>query len=233
MNCAEAREELSAALDGALTAEESRAVEAHAAGCAACRAWRAEMADVRGLLRGIDDADEPPGLSATVGREVLAAIQRGPVRGADADRKRAARSDASRRLVFAVVASIVAVVLAGFLLVPIGLAWVVSSMKPRTPATSPSVPSSSRSRPAPSIHGKLSMSADDASTRDGLRALFAKWPGTFTADQADADQRLFALTVEFEGPASAVGEFEKLLAEFQRAHSGSLRSWRYSSETRD
>lgn len=233
MKCAEAREELSAALDGALTAEEARAVEAHAASCAACRAWRAELADVRGLLRGIDDADEPPGLSATVGREVLAAIQRGPVAPVDTDRRRAARSDVSRRLVFAVVACVVVAVLAGFLLVPIGLAWVVSSMKPRAPIVDPPLPLSPRSRPAPTVYGKLSMSSDDASTRDAVRVLFAKWPGTFTADQADAGQGLFALTVEFEGPASAVGDFEKLLTEFQRAHSGSLRSWRYSSQTRD
>lgn len=232
MKCAEAREELSAALDGALNAEEARAVEAHAASCAACRAWRAELADVRGLLRGIDDADEPSGLSATVGREVLAAIQRGPARVVDADRRRAARADVSRRLVFMVVAAIVVTVLAVVALGTAASFWFPRSMlsKPRPHVRLPPPPPSPG--PVATFHGKLDSTSDDVSTREALRALFAKWPGTFSASQADADQRLFALSVEFEGPAAAAGDFEKLLSEFQRAHGGSLRSWRYSSEVR-
>lgn len=233
MNCAEAREGLSAALDGALAAEEARQVEAHAASCSACRAWRAEMADVRGLLRGLDDADEPPGRTAAVGRGVLAIIEgRAPAPGSE-DRQRVRRGEVARWLVG--VALVTPVVLFGVLLLLAGIVKATLRTPPAASSAAPSSPrpgsSSSSARPEPVVHGHLDMRAGDEATRDALRALFAKWPGTVSATQPDAGD-LFALTVDFEGPSRFAGDFEKELSAFQRAHAAALRRWSLSSEVR-
>ncbi|KAF0244052.1 MAG: hypothetical protein FD180_2864 [Planctomycetota bacterium] len=248
MNCTEAKDALSALLDNALTSDEAREAEAHASSCAGCRAWRTEMAEVRQLLRGIDDGDEPPGLSAFVGREVMAAIH-GRLLGT----KPAPSPERSARRIAWAAAGFSALALAA---AAGWAAWESSrrgEKRPDRPAVaSPSAEKTSSSvkpdpepvrppppevpdeppRPARTHYGHLELRATDAGTRDAARDLFSKWPGTFKSSEPSVSGA-FALTIDFEGPASdAADEFEKLLLDFQRKHGASLRSWKYSSETR-
>ncbi len=53
---------LSAWLDGAVTGDERRIVEAHLPGCAACATAVAELGDVRHVLRSIPEVEPPFGL---------------------------------------------------------------------------------------------------------------------------------------------------------------------------
>lgn len=234
MNCAEAREGLSAALDGALGAEELRAVEEHAAACAECRRAREELADVRRLLRGVDDADDVSGRTAEIGKGVLAAIAHPSPTEATLERRRVVRAEVLRTgvggLVLAIVIGLPLLLIAGVIAVAIMMYSV--NRAPRQPLDDPPPVSGSRpGSPERRVHGRLELRAGDASTRDAARALFARWPGTFRAEEHETGEE-YALEVEFEGRASDGPAFEKELSAFQRAHSGSLRGWSYSQETR-
>ncbi|MEK7468002.1 MAG: zf-HC2 domain-containing protein [Planctomycetota bacterium] len=257
MNCNQARDALSALLDNALTSDEARAAEEHAASCAACRALRKELAEVRQLLRGIDDADEPPGLAASVGRDVMASILGRPP-GAKPAASRSA--DGGARAIAWTAAGISALALAA------AATWAVwesskreekreerpaipapatgaaptdtpvkpepDPVRPDPPPVKPDPPPVKPPRPAPTHHGHLEVRATDAATRDAVRDLFRRWHGTFSASEPDVNG-MSALLVDFEGSAGdAADGFEKLLREFQREHGASLRYWNYSSETR-
>lgn len=65
MDCSSARAALSARLDGELPAPDSQALDRHLAGCAACREWGSQVADVtRRLL--LQPVVETPDLSGRV-----------------------------------------------------------------------------------------------------------------------------------------------------------------------
>lgn len=70
MRCEEIREELSAALDGELPEEVRRAVEAHLAGCPACRKERDLLGGVDRLYRALPREDAPEGFEDTLGRRL-------------------------------------------------------------------------------------------------------------------------------------------------------------------
>jgi hypothetical protein len=255
MNCSDAKDALSALLDNALTSEEAREAEAHAASCASCRAVRAELAEVRQLLRGIDDADEPPGLAAIIGRDVMAAIHgrtlgAKPPPAADGG----ARAMAWTAAAFAGAALIAAASWAVWEsskraqrrdenpVSPPAVKEPVTTPAPVKPDPEPVRPDPTPvkpdplpvkpPRPAPTFKGHLELRSTDEATRNAVRDLFQKWPGTFTASEPVVNGQS-ALIVDFEGPAgAAVDDFEDLLQEFHSSHASSLRSWNYSSETR-
>lgn len=95
MSCEHARQQLSAALDGALGEAEHEALEAHLAGCEPCRAHRGHLERLRRAVR-YEPLDDTPDVAPAVVAAAAAAQQR---------RKRA------ERLVLA--ATFVAAVLAG------------------------------------------------------------------------------------------------------------------------
>ena len=231
MNCAEARDALSALLDDALTSNEARAAEEHAASCASCHASRAELAEVRQLLRGIDDADESPGLAAAVGRDVIAAIHGRPLGAKSAAPPLPAGGARSIAWTAAGLAAVALAAAAGW------AAWEESrrgEKRPEiaSPAMEKPAPPANPPRRALTHYGHLEIRATNASTRDAARDLFKKWPGTFKSSEPDANGTL-ALVVDFEGPANAAaGEFEQSLRDFQREHGSAIRDWMYSSETR-
>lgn len=66
MRCAEAQEELSAYLDGELTAEEQAAMCAHLASCAACAAAARALARAVQAVKELPPVPAPPGLPAQV-----------------------------------------------------------------------------------------------------------------------------------------------------------------------
>ena len=77
--CRRAEEWISAALDGELTAEEARALEAHLTECPACRALAADLARLHGAMAGMEPARAvPPELH----EKILSAAAREPRPGA-------------------------------------------------------------------------------------------------------------------------------------------------------
>lgn len=226
MNCAEAREGLSAALDGALGAEELRAVEAHAASCAECRRVRDELADVRRLLRGVDDADDVPGRTAAIGRGVLAAIAHPPPTEADLDRSRAERSGIARRMVWTLVGGVVAAVLLSVIVGTALTIWWVRHWSGLRAANPPGA--SGPAAPAPRSRGRLIVSAKDRGVRDQALALFKDWSGNIRVDQADTDNRLFSLTVDFRGQSDEVERLKRRLSDLHDANASVLMRWEFS-----
>jgi len=77
MSCREARRLLSARLDGRLEAGEGAALEAHLAGCPACRRERARWEASAGALRAAGPTPVPPGLAE---RAFRAAMDGAPAR---------------------------------------------------------------------------------------------------------------------------------------------------------
>ncbi|MCE9584139.1 MAG: zf-HC2 domain-containing protein [Planctomycetes bacterium] len=207
MNCEDAREGVSAQLDGALPAGEREALESHVAGCAACRAFRVELADVRTLLRGVDDLDEPVSRAAAVGKGVLARIEEDP------GRKR------EKWMVFVGIG-----VVAACAMIVAGIAW---HYRPRE--ESEHGPAPVLREPSPAFHGHLELRAADAATRDALRELFRQWRGTSSLSQPEAGPE-FAFAADFDGPDDPA--FLERLRAFQRDHGLSIRSWKFSSSTR-
>jgi hypothetical protein len=74
MNCQSARKSLSAHVDGLLSAEERKAVTAHARGCAACASRLDQLTQVRSALGRLPAAAPPPQL--TVALRAIATEQR-------------------------------------------------------------------------------------------------------------------------------------------------------------
>lgn len=71
-SCDDARELLSAALDGELDAAEEAALEAHLAGCADCAAHRERLAGVRDVFRSLTPAAPPRDLASAVMERIRA-----------------------------------------------------------------------------------------------------------------------------------------------------------------
>jgi hypothetical protein len=83
-DCVHFDEELSALLDGELTAEREASVGEHLAGCSACRSRLVELRAVDAGLRGLPPPRVPAGLEESLVARVLAE-DRGPERPARAD----------------------------------------------------------------------------------------------------------------------------------------------------
>lgn len=66
MNCTEFRDNLEEALDGRLDEVRARALWAHAADCADCRAYREAVEGLRRSLRGLAEEEPPFGLTPRV-----------------------------------------------------------------------------------------------------------------------------------------------------------------------
>lgn len=73
MSCDRYLELLSARLDGALTEDEERELEAHLAACPACRAAGAQLAALQGAFDELEDAEAPEGFARGVMDRVRAA----------------------------------------------------------------------------------------------------------------------------------------------------------------
>jgi predicted anti-sigma-YlaC factor YlaD len=82
MTCESCRDALSARLDGEDPGAPEAVVDRHLAGCAACRAWSAQLASAAGALR-LTPAEPVPDLTA-------------PILAAAADRRRAATPNPAR-----------------------------------------------------------------------------------------------------------------------------------------
>jgi predicted anti-sigma-YlaC factor YlaD len=78
VNCAQAREAASARLDGELPAPEQAALDAHLAGCGACRAWEGDVVDATRRTRLRPAAVPGPDLTARVLAAAPAARQPWP-----------------------------------------------------------------------------------------------------------------------------------------------------------
>jgi predicted anti-sigma-YlaC factor YlaD len=82
MDCPRAEELLSDHLEDALHPILRAELDAHLAGCAACAALRAALAEVVGALRAFPDVDAPDGLAARAATAALAAARNVVVRPA-------------------------------------------------------------------------------------------------------------------------------------------------------
>ncbi|HYF50504.1 MAG TPA: zf-HC2 domain-containing protein [Planctomycetota bacterium] len=70
--CEQIQDELSAYLDGELSAQERAAVDAHLKGCAACQALLSELKGVQGALADVPKLAAPPALAAKIREGVSA-----------------------------------------------------------------------------------------------------------------------------------------------------------------
>lgn len=223
MTCEEAREGLSALLDGALAPAEAADVRAHAAACAACRAWRAEIEGVRNLLRSVDLADDEPAQTGKLGQGVVAAI----------GERRRARWIAWTAAGLVAAAMIAAVVRDAVVIRARNAAKPAVKAPPAAPPREPENPELPEAAPGTRrIAGRLGARTSDAATRAALRELFRSWPGTFAAKNSE-DGGDFGMTVDYEGPAGGkADEFSKRLDEFQREHGDAILEWSLEVKTR-
>jgi hypothetical protein len=60
INCAQCREQLSAYLDGIMTAEEKRLIEEHLSVCEQCKAALSELTQAQEALRNLEEVEPPP-----------------------------------------------------------------------------------------------------------------------------------------------------------------------------
>lgn len=84
LSCDDARELLSAALDGELEAAEEAALEVHLAACADCAAHRGRLAGVRDVFRSLPPAEPPRDLASAVMERIRAGEAGEPPAGAGA-----------------------------------------------------------------------------------------------------------------------------------------------------
>lgn len=72
MRCAQARETMQARLDGTLSPGTAEEMEAHLAGCAACRAEAADLRAIDAELAAEETVDPPEGMAAAIARRAAA-----------------------------------------------------------------------------------------------------------------------------------------------------------------
>ncbi|MBI2919926.1 MAG: zf-HC2 domain-containing protein [Planctomycetes bacterium] len=256
MNCESVLDGLSALLDGALPAPDRAAVEGHLAACASCRSRRAELDEVRLLLRSLEDADALA--PAGVRERVMAALAAPPAR--------------RQRSVLPLV--IAGTVLGVLVAAPVAL-HLVKRSTPRPIAAAPREtpkksepakielpaptpvwtppplpdpdppppepvrpPPRPQPEPSPPLAGAtervhLEAVVEDPAVLAALEALLADYPGTVDSEPLDAGAGLHGLSADMEGTVSAkTSEFTKKLLAFQQEHLMDLRKWRMSSGTR-
>jgi hypothetical protein len=251
MNCAEAMERASEALDGALPGEALAAMRAHLDACAGCRERGEQLSALRGLLRGLEEESGSPADRAGLAR-ILA--------GTSSTRNKEAETRAA------------AVVIGAVAILTLSAWGLVSWIKERTVPYRTSPPSSPapvppvadpRARaekspdppvekpppqpvekppdpppPQPPIRfeeGVVDLESTDRSVCEALWDLFKSYPGTVKpADIQEPAPGRFQLRLTYEGDVTEeTDRFHSLLDGFSKKYPKTIRSFSMGHQVGD
>jgi len=230
MNCDDAIERFSEALDGALGEGERAEMEGHLAGCAACRARRGELTEIRGLLRSLEDPESGGERAAAVSRGVMQVVKAGPPAAVPESPAPATGRNAPIAVVVLAILGIGAVIVLN------PLAWFEDRIRPRVTTTSRSVPLTPGSPSEASSSTEETRYVARAVSRDVLRdlaALFKDCPGRAAVGDIREDGAEFVIEIETTMAVSdEAAAFRKKVGEFQARNQERIVGWSSRSSTR-